>query len=122
MAVVTREGLLARMDALVPDEVRDLGEGLRAVGVLAAVGLLLVVHSRMFLQRRVLCEGLVTLLAFEWSVVRVGALMLSELLLVVEHPLAGFHGALENHSSLLINLMYCSARTARLAWLKTCAV
>ena len=75
MAVVTREGLLARMDALVPDEVRDLkrgqraltylGEGLRAVGVLAAVGLLLVVHSRMFLQRRVLCEGLVTLLAID---------------------------------------------------------
>ena len=31
MAVVAREGLLARVDALVPDEVRDLERGQRAL-------------------------------------------------------------------------------------------
>ena len=75
MAVVTREGFLARVDALVPYKVGDLergqraltylGEGLRTVGVVAAVGLLLVVHSRMFLQRRILCEGLVAFIAID---------------------------------------------------------
>lgn len=69
MAVLTREGLLPRVNALVPDEVgylshghrgdTYLGEGLRTVLVVASVGLLLVVHSCMFLQRRVLCERLV---------------------------------------------------------------
>lgn len=61
MAVGASERLLARVDALVPDEVRDLergqraltylGEGLRTSLIVAAVGLLLVVHSGMLLQR-----------------------------------------------------------------------
>jgi len=37
-----------------------LGEGPEAIGELAIVGLLSVVHSRMFLQGRILGEGLVT--------------------------------------------------------------
>lgn len=60
MAVLACEGLLARVDTLVPNQVRDLqccqteytylGERLRAVSVVASVWLLLVVHSGMLLQ------------------------------------------------------------------------
>ena len=41
---------------------------------------------------------LIDYLPFEWAVLRVCALMLSELLLVVESLLAGFDGTLKNHS------------------------
>jgi hypothetical protein len=69
-AVLAREGFLTSVYALVADEVGDLqscqrvftylGEGPEAVRELAIVGLLSVVHSRMFLQGRILGEGLVT--------------------------------------------------------------
>ena len=37
-------------------------------------------------------------LPFEWAVLRVSALVLSELFLVVESLLAGFDGTFKNHS------------------------
>ena len=61
VAELAREGFLSGVDALVPDEVGYLGEGLLAAGVLAAVGLCLVVDAGVLLQGRVLGEGLVAL-------------------------------------------------------------
>ena len=50
-AVRTFEGFITRVDALVPDQVRNLGEGLGAPRMVTGVGLLLVVDSGMLLQR-----------------------------------------------------------------------
>lgn len=61
VAELAGEGFLAGVDPLMPDQVRDLGEGLLAARVLAAVRLRLVVDASMLLQRGVLSEGLVAL-------------------------------------------------------------
>ena len=66
-AVGAFEGLISRVDPLVPDQIRHLREGLGAAGVVAWVWLLLVVDSRVLLERRVLRKGLVTGLATKYK-------------------------------------------------------
>lgn len=63
--VVALEGLLPCVDSLMPDQIGDLTKGLFTARVVTLVRLLLVVDPRMLLQRGVLSEGLVTLLAAE---------------------------------------------------------
>lgn len=76
VAILAGEGLLARVDALVPNQVGHLAEGLAAARMLALIGLLAVVNASVLLQRRVLCEGLITLLTLEGPVLIMCALML----------------------------------------------
>ena len=61
VAVLALKRFFTSMDSLVPDQVRHLAESLVATLKIALVGLLLVVDSCVFLQRRVLSERLVTL-------------------------------------------------------------
>lgn len=51
VAELAGERLLSRVYSLVADQVRDLRKRLLAPGVLAAIGLCLVVHASMLLQR-----------------------------------------------------------------------
>jgi hypothetical protein len=52
-------GLLTRVDTLVADQVRHLRKGLVATVVLAPIGLLFIVDTRMLLKRGVLCKRLI---------------------------------------------------------------
>lgn len=63
VAVFALKRFFTGMDSLVPDQVRDLAKSLVATLKIALVRLLLVVDSRVLLQRRVLSERLVTLSA-----------------------------------------------------------
>lgn len=63
VAELARKWLLSGMDPLVPYQIADLRERLLASRKVTAVGLGLVVHASMLLQRRVLSEGLVALRA-----------------------------------------------------------
>ena len=62
-AVGAFKGLISRVDALMPDQIRHLRECLGAARVVARVWLLLVVDPGVLLERRVLRKGLVTGLA-----------------------------------------------------------
>jgi hypothetical protein len=59
VAGVAHVGLLPRVNALVPDQVRHLRERLVTALVLAPIRLLFVVHARMLLKRGILRERLV---------------------------------------------------------------
>lgn len=96
-AKVARERLLAGVDPLMSDKIRDLREGLVAAGMRAVVRLPLVVDPRMLLQRAILSERLVALLALEGSVRIVGALVLLERLLAIKQLAAAVNLALEKH-------------------------
>ena len=54
------EWLFSRVDPLVSDQVRNLGEGLLAAMHVALEGSQFIVDSSMFLQRGKLCETLIT--------------------------------------------------------------
>ena len=97
VAEVAREGLLSRVDALVPDKIRNLREGLVTARVRAEVRLSLVVDPRMLLQGAVLGESLIALLAFEGPVLVVGALVLLERLLAIKQFTAPVYLTLEKH-------------------------
>lgn len=66
-AVGAFEGLISRVDTLMPDQIRHLRERLGAARVVAWVWLLLIVNSRVLLKRRVLRKGLVTGLAKKYK-------------------------------------------------------
>lgn len=61
IAILALEGLLPRVDSLVPNEVAHLAECLVAAIMVALVGLLLIVDPSVLLERGVLGESLVTL-------------------------------------------------------------
>ena len=64
-AVGTFEWLIASMDSLMPYQVGYLRESLGAAGMVAGVWLLLVMHSSVLLERRVLSKSLITRVAIE---------------------------------------------------------
>ena len=59
VAYLTFKRLFTSVNALMSNQVRHLREGLSTARMLALVRLLLVMHSGMFLQRRILCKCLV---------------------------------------------------------------
>ena len=65
VAVLALERFLSRVDSLVTNQVTHLTEGLIASIKVTLVWLLLIVNSSMLLQRRILSERLVTLVAIE---------------------------------------------------------
>lgn len=81
------------MDSLVPDQVRHLAESLVATLEVALVGLLLVVDSRVLLQRRVLSERLVTLGAISTKKLGFNSLKVKSLLV---YRISSFRSRLGN--------------------------
>lgn len=79
------------------DEVANLREGLPTVGMVAYVGLSLVMDSGMLLKRGVLGKGLVALLALEWPVLVMSALMFLESLFAIKQFAATLDWTLEEH-------------------------